>query len=363
MSTDLKRKTEELNVLKPQCNDLEKHLAQLRKQLEEETLCRVDLENKNATLKEDLNFKSQLYEKETDQLRSSKRNEIEQVDNRLRDEYDNKLMSELNQIRQEADNKIHEMKNEVEKRYQNKYKESETNFKRSQNTIDALREELANTRSKHTEYEVDIKNLTNKVELYERRQAELEDKLKSATVKAAKELAEKDAEIDKTSNELSELMSDYQELYDIKIALDMEIEAYRKILEAEETRLNITASGNMSKLGTSYLNDSLSAGTVKKSKKRKVDGNEVSQTETSNVVSYEQSAVSSVGLDICEMEIDFKSIKLQNSSASDSAVGGWVVKQVGSNLFYGDYSCCRKSHECRLKYLRTHGGTMVWTYS
>lgn len=328
MSTDLKRKTEDLGVLKPQCADLEKHLAQLRKQLEEETLCRVDLENKNATLKEDLNFKSQLYEKETDQLRSSKRSEIEQVDNRLRDEYDSKLMSELNQIRQEADNKIHEMKNDVEKRYQNKFKESETNFKRSQNTIDALREELSNSRSKISELEVDIKNLNNKVEMYERRNADLEDKLKVATVKAAKDLADKDAEVDKTSNELSELMSDYQELYDIKIALDMEIEAYRKILEAEETRLNITATGNTSKLGTSYLNDSLSAGTAKKSKKRKVDGNEVSQTESSNAVGYEQSAVSSVGLDICEMEFDYKSIKLQNSTTSDTAVGGWIVKQV-----------------------------------
>ena len=146
MSTDLKRKTEELGSLRPQCADLEKNLSMLRKQLEEETLCRVDLENKNATLKEDLNFKSQLYEKETDQLRSSKRTEIEQVDNRLRDEYDSKLMSELNHIRQEADNKIHEMKTDVERRYQNKFKESETNFKRAQNTIDALRDELNNNR-------------------------------------------------------------------------------------------------------------------------------------------------------------------------------------------------------------------------
>lgn len=332
MSTDLKRKTEELNGLRPQCSDLEKHLSQLRKQLEEETLCRVDLENKNATLKEDLNFKSQVYEKETDQLRSSKRSEIEQVDNRLRDEYDSKLMSELNHIRQEADNKIHEMKTDVEKRYQNKAKEAETSAKRLQNTVDALREELGNHRSKHTEYEVDIKNLTNKVVMYEGRVKELEDKLKSVTRKADKDLAEKDAEIDKTSNELSELMSDYQELYDIKIALDMEIEAYRKILEAEETRLNITTTGNCSKLGTSsYLNDSLSAGTAKKSKKRKVDGNEVSQGETSNLVEqtvgYEQSAVTTVGVEICEMEFEYKSIKLQNKTPSDFAIGGCVIKQ------------------------------------
>ena len=44
-------------------NDLEKQFGKLKKQLEEETLLRVDLENKNQTLKEDLQFKSTLYDK------------------------------------------------------------------------------------------------------------------------------------------------------------------------------------------------------------------------------------------------------------------------------------------------------------
>ena len=41
---------------------LERQLATLRKQLEEETLLRVDLENRIQSLKEELAFKSQVYE-------------------------------------------------------------------------------------------------------------------------------------------------------------------------------------------------------------------------------------------------------------------------------------------------------------
>ena len=41
---------------------LEKQLATAKKQLEEETLLRVDLENRVQSLKEDLHFKSQVYE-------------------------------------------------------------------------------------------------------------------------------------------------------------------------------------------------------------------------------------------------------------------------------------------------------------
>ncbi len=49
--------------LKALHGDTEKQLQKIKKQLEEETLARVDLENKNQSLKEDLQFKSQLYEK------------------------------------------------------------------------------------------------------------------------------------------------------------------------------------------------------------------------------------------------------------------------------------------------------------
>lgn len=48
--------------LKADLTKLENQLATAKKQLEEETLLRVDLENRVKTLKEDLHFKSQVYE-------------------------------------------------------------------------------------------------------------------------------------------------------------------------------------------------------------------------------------------------------------------------------------------------------------
>ena len=45
-----------------QITALEKQLAELKKQLEDETLLRVDLENRVQSLKEELSFKIQLHE-------------------------------------------------------------------------------------------------------------------------------------------------------------------------------------------------------------------------------------------------------------------------------------------------------------
>lgn len=50
-----------LQALKAELAALEKQLATAKKQLEEETLLRVDLENRVQSLKEDLHFKSQVY--------------------------------------------------------------------------------------------------------------------------------------------------------------------------------------------------------------------------------------------------------------------------------------------------------------
>ena len=51
-----------LQRLRGEVASLERQLAALRKQLEEETLLRVDLENRIQSLKEELAFKSQVYE-------------------------------------------------------------------------------------------------------------------------------------------------------------------------------------------------------------------------------------------------------------------------------------------------------------
>lgn len=115
--------------------DLEKQNFALKRQLESETLLRVDLENKNKTLREELEFKDQVHQtvkiehrslpgrhfffsfQHLEQIKEQQRFDVTRHDG-VHQQYDDKLLLELQQLRAQNDQEILLLREDMAAQYE-----------------------------------------------------------------------------------------------------------------------------------------------------------------------------------------------------------------------------------------------------
>ena len=90
--------SEELKTIKPDYNKMAGKLADAKKNLEDETLKRIDLQNQLQTMQEEHKFENSILEQQLNETRTRKQIEIEEVYSRVSSEYEQKLQSSLQVI-------------------------------------------------------------------------------------------------------------------------------------------------------------------------------------------------------------------------------------------------------------------------
>ncbi|XP_057305277.1 lamin-L(I)-like [Hydractinia symbiolongicarpus] len=336
----------ERKKLNQQIKDLEKQLKQLQDKLEkqksaleEEIIRKVDAENQMQTLQKEARFSKQVHAEEINELRSTQEMKFT-METDGASHYDTLLHDKLQELRDEFEEKAKNARQALEKAYDQKVRCAQVIFKFLNlylviakfvkiigfctffNRLDSktgdtkgahfkvlpaklstasksLVEKVLNlTKLSYTYYNVELMKTT----------AELEILIDAKTDEFELQLQERDARITSLSDKIGDLDKECEVLFGIKIALDMEITAYRKLLEGEEQRLDIVSS---------QVTQSLS----KSGKKRSRHECEVQPVESSL----------SGGVEISECDTEGKFIKLHNKSETDEALGGWHVQRIVDN--------------------------------
>uniref|UniRef100_A0A8C9FBW2 IF rod domain-containing protein n=1 Tax=Pavo cristatus TaxID=9049 RepID=A0A8C9FBW2_PAVCR len=219
----------------------ENEFVVLKKDVDAAYMNKVELEAKVDALTDELNFLRALYEAELAQLsaQASDTAVILSMDNNR----DLDLSSIIAEVKAQYEDIANRSRAEAEAWYQTKYEELQATAGKHGDDLRNTKGEISELNRLIQRIRAEIENTRNQCATLQTAIGDSEERGELALKDAKAKMMELEDALQKAKADMARQLREYQELMNVKLALDIEIATYRKLLEGEESRWEQNSSG------------------------------------------------------------------------------------------------------------------------
>ncbi|NXA82062.1 K2C75 protein, partial [Thryothorus ludovicianus] len=214
----------------------ENEFVVLKKDVDAAYMNKVELEAKVDALSDELNFLRALYDAELAQLSAqvSDTAVILSMDNNR----DLDLSSIIAEVKAQYEDIANRSRAEAEAWYQTKFEELQATAGKHGDDLRNTKGEISELNRLIQRIRAEIENTRNQCATLQTAIGDSEERGELALKDAKAKMIDLEDALQKAKADMARQLREYQELMNVKLALDIEIATYRKLLEGEESRLS-----------------------------------------------------------------------------------------------------------------------------